>query len=308
MKETARIICGELGDMVSVSTSLCNHTSIKIGGRPLALITPKNEKELKIAVTKLEKLGIDYKVIGAGSNILFSENMPNTVLLSLDKLLGVKQNVKTLTLECMAGEKLSSCYRYSASIGLSGFEAIAGIPGTIGGAVIMNAGAFGVEIKDILESVRVMYPSGRIKTIKAKDLGLSYRNSKIKNSGLIIVSAVFKLKVLAPSVIRSMALEYAKLRAESQPVGLSLGSVFKKHGNTSAGELIEKVGLKGAVVGGCKISEKHANFIINTGNGTSRDYKKLVELARKKVKKQFNIDLVREVEYIDDKLVIKNKS
>lgn len=289
----------ELGSIVRFNEIMAIHSSIKIGGKVGAFIEPTSEKELRKCLKVLRVFGYKYRVVGACSNILFANELSNLCVISTLRLNNIRVDIKSQTIECGAGARISMCYKTAMNAGLSGFEPLQGIPGSIGGAIIMNAGAFGTEIKDIIQSVRILCPSGRVKELSAKDLKLTYRNSILKGSDSILLSAVFKLKVLAPSVIRSMAADFASRRAELQPVGLSLGSVFKKHGGVSAGEIIDRAGLKGACVGGCKISQKHANFILNSDNGSVRDYKKLVDLAWRTVKKQFKIELEKEIEYIE---------
>ena len=271
----------------------------------MAIISPRSEKELVKAVKTLKKLGIRPKVVGACTNILFSENLSGVCLISTQELKGISVEYKNQLVECFAGEKISSCYKECMQKGLSGFEKLVGIPGTIGGAVVMNAGAFGTQMKDVLVSVKVLLPSGRKKVFRVEDLNMIYRNSNLFESDKIVMSATFKLQLLAPSVIRSIAKDSVNQRNLSQPAGLSLGSVFKKVGVESAGMLIERAGLKGISIGGCKISEKHANFIINTGNATSKDFKQLVTHIQKTVKKKFNVLLEREVEYVDNMKIIK---
>jgi len=289
----------KLKGIIKFNEKICDYSSIKIGGKVAAVIQPNTLKQLKCAIRLLNNLKLPYKIVGATSNLLFSDKSSQLIIISLIKLLGIKADMKNQTITCFAGQRIASCYLFALNHGLSGFEKLAGIPGTIGGAIINNAGAFGAEIKDILESVTVLLPNGRIKTFKTEDLNFGYRNSKLKGSQIIIISACFKLKILAPSVIKSIALECMLKRNQSQPQGLSLGSVFKKYGDVPAGKLIDEAGMKGYSVGGCSISEKHANFIVNNGGGTATDYKKIVKEVQTKIKKLYNLDLELEVEYVD---------
>ena len=298
MELEKKILKEKLGDMVFYNQSMKNHSTLKIGGKVFALILPSTEKELIYAIKVVKKYKIPFRVIGAGSNILFSSNLSNLCIISTKNIKGSSVDLKNQKLTVSAGEKLSNCYNLTSKVGLSGFETLFMIPGTVGGAIVSNAGAFGVEIKDILESVKVLTGTGRVKTFKKDDLKLTYRNSIFKHSDDIILSACFKLKLLAPSVISHMAREFLNQRRESQPAGLSAGSVFKKYNNESAGKFIEKCGLKGYTIGDCKVSDIHANFIINLGNAKTTDFKRLVTYIKKTVKKKFKIDLEREVEYI----------
>lgn len=298
MELEKKLLKEKLGDIVFFNQRMENHSTLKIGGKPFALILPNNEKQLIKAIKLVKKLNIPFRVIGAGSNILFSSNLSNLCIISTKLISYSSVDIKKQRFIVSAGEKLSTCYSKTSSLGLSGFEPLFMIPGTVGGAIANNAGAFGVEIKDILESVRVLSGSGKVKNIKKEELNLTYRNSKFKHCDDIVLSACFKLKLLAPSVISHIAREMMKIRRETQPAGLSAGSVFKKHNGESAGKLIEMCGLKGYTIGGCMISDIHANFIINKGTAKPVDYKKLVQYIQRTVKKQFNVDLEREVEYI----------
>lgn len=288
----------KLGSIISFSVDLKEFSTIKIGTIAFAVCKPKNEKELKLCIKTLKAIGLKFRIIGNCSNILFSSNLSHLVLISTVELIGVKIDIKKQELTACCGEKLSTCFSKARDLGLSGFESLAFIPATVGGAIVNNAGAFNVEIKDILESVRVLTSSGRAKTIKASELNLMYRSSDVKKMDYIIISAVFRLKFLAPSVITHIAGENLKRRLELQPSGFSLGSVFKKVNGVSAGKYIDDAGLKGVKVGGCIVSPKHANFILNIGGATQSDFKKLVRLIKKEVYKKFKVNLETEVEYL----------
>lgn len=293
-----KVLKQKLGDIVSFSVDMKDYSSIKIGGKAFALCSPRNEKELKLCVKTLTMLNIKFRVIGAGSNILFSSNLLKFAFITTINMTCCKVDIKKQCLYAMAGDKLSKCYNMAQSFGLSGFESLAFIPATIGGAIVNNAGAFGVEIKDILEHVKVLMPNGKLKILHANELGFKYRFSNLKNSNMIVVSAIFKLNILARSVIAHIAKEYLGIRSQTQPVGLSLGSVFKKVNNISAGKFIDEAGLKNYKIGGCMVSEKHANFILNIGGAKPSDFKRLVLIIQKEVYKKFKIRLETEVEYI----------
>ena len=274
------------------------HTTLKVGGRVDACLWPSSQKEFLATIRALKKLGLAFRVVGNCSNIVFPDEKLEICVIFTTHLKGLETNLKTRTLTAFAGETMASCFGEALKYGLSGFERLAGIPGTIGASIRGNAGCFGSQISDILKSVKVVTQKGKIKHLSASDLEFGYRTSVLPKSGDIVISADFELGRLAPSVMMSEVKECAAKRKQSQPALPSCGCVFKKHGEVSAGLLIDEAGLKGARVGGCMISDKHANFIVNLGDGTAEDYKTLAEIARTKVKHIFGIDLEREVEYI----------
>lgn len=277
---------------------MSKHSTIKIGGRVLFFASPKSQLEIKRLLSVCKRIGLKVKVVGNCSNILFSDTCAEIGVISTLQLKGIVLDQKAAIIDVMAGELVSTVFATTSKAGLSGFECLAGIPGTIGAGVRGNAGAFGMSFGDVVKEVKVIDASGRVKTIHKSELEFSYRKSNLEEAELTILSVRFALKRLAPSVIISIAKECATKRKLTQPQEPSLGSVFKKFGEISAGMLIDEAGLKNTMIGGCAISAKHANFIVNTGSGTASDYKKLVELVHAVIMARFGIDLEREVEYI----------
>lgn len=283
---------------VTFNQSMMFHSTARIGGKVDIFVCPETIKELKAALSIAKNINLEPIIIGNASNIIFNSGRISGMVISLKNIKGIKVNNKLALVETMAGEMISHVFAVCKNSGLSGFESLCGIPGTIGGSIVNNAGAFGVEISSMIREVKVLLPSLKVKTLKKEDMDFGYRYSSLKNKNYVVISALFKLSHLAPSVIQSVAQQQLNERKEHQPTSYSAGCVFKKCGNVSAGELIDRAGLKGTKIGGCEISSKHANFIINNGNGTSSDYKKLVSLAQKTVKEKFNKELQTEVEFI----------
>ena len=195
------------------------------------------------------------------------------------------------------GETMKSLYRAALDKGLSGLEELSGIPGTLGGALTMNAGAFGTEIGDYVTEITVLH-GGIVQKIPKSDLWFSYRDSVVKKKGYVVLSATLRLKRKDKNLIAARAKECETIRRAAQPDSPSLGSTFKKHDLVSAAYYIDALNLKGFSEGGAKVSEKHAGFIINSGGATSRDYKILSDAISDKVKCAFGVSLEREIEII----------
>ena len=269
-------------------------TTIKISCKVKGIFYPKNQKELIFLIKFLSKHNIKYKLVGNGSNLLFSENAKNLIIISTKKLrksITIDKNI--INVSC--GVMLSEVFKFCIEHGLSGFEKLAGIPATIGGAIINNAGAFNINISDNLVSIKVLQEN-KLKTLKKDQITFDYRKSDLKDC--IILSAKFSLIEKNRCEIEKEYLDTVLLRNLKQPKGLSFGSVFKNPPNISAGYLIDKCKLKGFKYGGAEISQKHANFIINNKNATYSDIKYLIDLAKNKVFEQFDIILEEEIEII----------
>ena len=267
--------------------------SFGIGGIAKMVVFPKSKQELIQACSVLQ----NPIVIGNGTNILFSDDVLFSPIVVTRKMTEEIVFSET-TVRVSAGTSLSKLCSICAKHGLSGLENLFGIPATIGGAIIMNAGAFGSEICDTLESV-LIFESGRVKEVKSQKIKFGYRYSSLQNEKIVIIEATFNLKRSDKGLIESKIKDNILWRAEHQPVGKSAGSVFKKS-EKPAGFLIEQVGLKGFKIGGAVISNKHANFIINEQNASASDVLKLITLAKHKVYTQFGILLEEEIKYIGE--------
>lgn len=252
---------------------------------------PKTEKELINVYDFLKEENSKFVIVGNGSNILFSNKSKDYIVLSTKKL---KQNIKIKDnfLFCPSSIMLSSAFHFACKHGLMGLEYLANIPGTIGGAIMMNAGAFGKNIFDMIEYVKI-YSDKKIKYLKANQIEHGYRFCNLQDS--LILSCKLKLTKEEPSFIYKNYLTYSLIRRDKQPSGCSFGSTFKNPPSFSAGFLIDSCGLKGVTHNGAKISEKHANFIINEKNATFNDIEYLINLCQQKVYENFGITLEKEI-------------
>lgn len=259
---------------------------------------PKSAEEMIGTVFAATDCGIPYRTFGRMSNILPPDGRFSGLLIRTDGIREIHVENELVSADC--GVSLPSLASYLAENGFSSLEELAGIPGSVGGAVYMNAGAYGREISDVLVSVRAIDAAARaVRIISADDLRFSYRHSRLSEERLTVVSANFAYKKAAPSDIFEKMSHYAERRRNTQPVALpSLGSVFKRCDGRSAAALIDGCGLKGYRIGGAMISEKHAGFIVNVGGATALDYKAIVELAKSAVFNKYGVILTEEIEYL----------
>jgi UDP-N-acetylmuramate dehydrogenase len=278
---------------------LALYTTFKIGGAARYLFEAKTKENLIGAIKLAKKLRLPFFVLGGGSKILISDKGFKGLVI---KIKNQKLKIKNDKIFTEAGATLSHLVNVALKNNLTGLEWAAGIPrATMGGAIRGNAGAFGESIGDIIKEVEVFdVRTAKIKEFSRRDCKFSYRNSIFKqNQNFVILSAKLKLKKNKKSEIERKMREYLNYRKKTQPLNLpSAGSVFKNPPGFSAGELIEKCGLKGKKIGDVKISEKHANFILNLGLGRAEDVKKLIKLIKEKVKKKFGIVLEEEIKYL----------
>lgn len=288
---------------------MSGHTSFRIGGPAGALVTAGNESELS-AVLKIcsEEPGLEYMLIGNGSNFLVAdEGYPGIFVklggdfndISVEQENAGEAGEGTLV-RAGAARLLSSVSSFLTSRGLAGFEFASGIPGSIGGAVFMNAGAYGGEMKDIVHSVRLMKADGsEVIEVPGCDMDFSYRHSMVEDSGLIVLSALLMLKSDEKEAIAARVKELQDRRNAKQPVNYpSAGSTFKRPAGGYAAALIEQAGLKGYRVGGAEVSEKHSGFVINTGGATAGDVLAVMRHVRETVLEQSGITLEPEVRLI----------
>ncbi len=279
---------------INNGVALSECTTFKIGGRAEFFCQPKDEEELKLLINLVKRYKIKFLVIGVGSNILASDKGVKGLVVRLGapdfKRISLRGNLLTAGSGCSAGQLLQFCARHN----LSGLEFLAGIPGTLGGILAMNAGAKGDSVGARLISCRVMDASGRIKILKINQIKFSYRSSSLAD--YIILGARLRLTKMPGSRIRERLKEYIDQRKASQDLTHpSAGCVFKNPEDDSAGRLIDACGLKGKRIGGASISRRHANFIVNLGKASSSDVLKLMDLAKRKVKRKFNIVLQPEI-------------
>ena len=276
---------------------LKQYTYTKVGGAADYLAFPRNQYELKRIVTFANAHEIPWMVLGNSSNIIVRDSGIEGFVIMFDHFHDVRVN--GYVIEAEAGAKLIDVTHVARYHSLTGFEFACGIPGSIGGAVYMNAGAYGGEIAHILQSCKVLTPEGEIKTLSASDLAFGYRHSKIQETGDVVISAKF---ALAPGNYDQINQEMARLthlRELKQPLEYpSCGSVFKRPVGHFAGQLISEAGLKGHRIGGVEVSEKHAGFMINVDYGTAKDYEDLIAHVIATVEKSAGVTLEREVRII----------
>lgn len=275
------------------------HTTFRVGGPADVLVQPQGE-QLAQVIRLCREQEIPYYIVGNGSNLLVGDGGIRGLVIEMgrgqDDILIEGDRVKA-----GAGMLLSRLANRAAECGLGGMEFAAGIPGTLGGAVVMNAGAYGGEMKDIIESVTVLDSQGDEKELTLEELDLGYRRSCIPENGYIVTKAVLKLKPGDEKQIRSRMKELNEMRNSKQPLQYpSAGSTFKRPEGYFAGKLIMDAGLRGYQVGGAQVSEKHCGFVINTGGATAADIRKLMQDVREEVEKQFQVTLEPEVKMIGE--------
>lgn len=285
---------------VEANVSLSKYTTYRVGGIALAMVYPKSVKKLISLVKLLTGSKIKYKVIGNGSNLLFSDKNFDGVIIKLTEL----TNIEFLSynkIRVEAGYSLPKLSLLVAKKGLAGLEFASGIPGTVGGAIFMNAGAYKSDMGYIVQSVRVLTPDCKIITFENREMDFHYRSSFLqKHPEYICLDAVIKLKKGDKELLDEVIKERRARRIESQPLEYpSAGSVFRNPEGNFAGKLIEDLGLKGYRIGGAMVSEKHANFIINYDNATSADIKNLIDYVHDRVMDEYNIDLKIEQEFVN---------
>lgn len=291
--------CG-LGVSSEYNVPMSRHTTFKIGGNASIYLEVDNTSQLSQLIKYLNEKNIEYIVLGKGSNVLVSDSGLDKAVINLKGDFCRVDTLDDSTLYCGAGLSLAGLCREAEEKSLSGLEFAWGIPGSVGGAVYMNAGAYGGEMKDVIFSVSHIDKNGKLGTIKADDLKLGYRHSVYKENGFTIIGATVKLKYDNRNEIRARMDDFMGRRKDKQPLDFpSAGSVFRRPKGNFAGALIEKCGLKGASVGGAQVSPKHAGFIVNTGSATAKDVKDLILLIQNTVKERTGYDLQREVIYLD---------
>lgn len=276
-----------------------NHTSFKIGGPAAALCAPKDRQQLRELVGFVQREGVDSWYIGNGSNLLVSDAGLNGIAILLDSGFDGEIEVDGTVLLAPAGKKLSAVCAAACAAGLTGLEFAYGIPGSVGGAVYMNAGAYGGEMKDRLLWVEYLAPTGEIVRLEGEQMGLSYRHSRFMEEGMqgsCIVRAAFGLQRGEKAAIQSEMERILNQRRQKQPLEYpSAGSTFKRPQGAFAAQLIDECGLKGFTVGGAQVSEKHAGFVINTGKATCADVLELTRQVRECVQEKTGYLLELEV-------------
>lgn len=280
---------------------LANLTTARVGGKADVVITTEDNLALSELVRYLWMNKISYLILGSGSNILFHDNgFEGVIILNRAKKIQLKTEGENPEIWAESGANLGMLSRKAALAGISGLEWAATIPGTVGGAVYGNAGAFGGDIKGNLSLAEILQPDSNIYYLTSEEMQYSYRSSFLKRSSekAVILSASFNGRHADPISIQKQMELYQEKRRKSQPPGASMGSMFKNPPGDFAGRLIESAGLKGTTIGGVSISQMHANFFVNQDQATADDIWQLIQLVQAKVYDQFNIQLELEVEPI----------
>lgn len=270
---------------------LKNYNTYKIAATCDYIVFPKNEEELIIILKELKKNGIRYLFLGNGSNVIFSRPHFDGVIIKLDHLNTIEYNDTLVNVG--AGYSLIKLAMETIERGLSGLEFAAGIPGCVGASTAMNAGAYNSDMASVIKSVKVLTPDFNIQTYQYDELEFAYRDSFFKrNNNYIVLSTTFNFSLGDSEAMKKQVLERRMKRFASQPLNMpSAGSVFRNPDNMYAGELIEKLNLKGYRVGDAEVSPKHANFIVNVGNATGYDIIELIKKIKKEVKSKYGVEL-----------------
>lgn len=275
---------------------MAKHTSFKIGGPAEVMAFPKDKSELAALMKTSALLDCKPVILGAGTNVLAPDEGMNGLVICLKDCLGGMEQIEETKIRVAAGVTMARMAVFAAGLGLSGLEFAHGIPGTVGGGVYMNAGAYGGEICQVCESVEVMDADGTVVTYTAREMAFSYRHSRLETEGGIVVSVVFALEKKPKEEIQARMQELSLKRRTSQPLDMpSAGSAFKRPVGGYAAALIDQSGLKGFQVGGAAISTKHAGFAVNLGDATAEDVKNLLTQVSDRVYADSGIRLEPEV-------------
>lgn len=284
---------------VRINEPMMKHTSFRAGGEAEWFAVPETAEELKAVLAACQKADTPWYVIGNGSNLLVSDKGFPGVIISTGKFDRLEVNGTEITVG--AGVMLSRLANTAYKAGLTGLEFAAGIPGTVGGACVMNAGAYGSEMKNVLKTVTVLTAEGNVEKLPAEELELGYRTSVIPKRGYLVLEAEISLAEGNMDEIKAVMDDLAFRRKDKQPLEFpSAGSTFKRPEGYFAGKLIEDCGLKGFTVGGAQVSEKHAGFVINKGGATASDIYHLCKAVEMKVKEEFGVSLEMEVKLLGE--------
>lgn len=278
-----------------------NHTSFKIGGNADLFVSVVNEDELKQVLNYAKLNNLPITIIGNGSNLLVSDNGIRGLVIKIDiQYLNIEDNKNDIIVRVGSGNKMMALGIQLKENEISGFEELSGIPGTIGGAIFMNAGAYGKEMKDIVISTKCMNKDCEIFELSNEEQNFEYRSSIFNQKEYIILETKLKLQKGNKDDIEQKMKEYLNKRKEKQPLEYpSAGSTFKRKEGIITAKLIDECGLKGYKIGGAMVSEKHAGFIVNTGNATAKDVIDLIKYVKDKVFEKYGVDIEEEIKLID---------
>ena len=275
---------------------LSKYTSFRIGGNAEVIACPKNEEELRQLLTVADRMGIQPVILGAGTNVLAPDEGIRGLVICLKDCLSGMEQISETGIRVMAGVTMARAAVYASNLGLSGLEFAHGIPGSVGGGVYMNAGAYGGEIKDVCTRVQILDRQGNGRWLSREEVGFSYRHSAVEDHPWIVVAAEFELEPKPSEEIKARMQELIGKRRASQPLELpSAGSAFKRPQTGYAAALIDQTGLKGFQIGGAAVSEKHAGFVVNLGSATAADVQNLLHEVSDRVFESTGIRLEPEV-------------
>ena len=301
MQNIYELLCGCAGgENIRRQEPMSLHTTFRIGGPADLFVTPGSIQAVADSIRICKETQTPYAVIGNGSNLLVSDTGYRGVIIQISRNLN-QISVNGEEIRAQAGAMLSMIAKTALSESLTGFEFASGIPGTLGGAAVMNAGAYGGEMKDVLTEVTVLTREGEIRTVPAGKLEMGYRTSLAAKNGWIILEAVLKFQKGDAEAIRGRMEELKMQRVTKQPLDLpSAGSTFKRPEGYFAGKLIMDAGLRGFTVGGAQISEKHCGFVVNKGGATAEDVRNLICAVQKKVQEDAGVKLEPEVKFLGE--------
>ncbi|HEY8422051.1 MAG TPA: UDP-N-acetylmuramate dehydrogenase [Thermoclostridium sp.] len=295
LEEVNRIL---KSDQILVDVPMKDYTSMRVGGKAKIVVLPSAVDEIRELIKSLGKNSIPYYVIGNGTNLIVHDAGYNGVIIKLSENFSsvtVDENIIT----AKSGASIVSVSNLACENSLSGLEFAAGIPGTVGGAVVMNAGAYDGEMKDVVFEATCVDHTGEIVSLGYDDLQFGYRTSRVQRDSLVVLEAKMRLNEGNMDAIKDKMKELNRRRREKQPLNFpSAGSIFKRPAGHFAGKLIEEAGLRGYQIGGAQVSEKHCGFIINTGTATASDVIELIEYIKKKVFETSGVMLQQEVKIL----------
>ena len=284
---------------VTMNEPLHQYTFTKTGGKADFFVTPKNYQEVQAVYTYAINNHLPLTIVGNGSNMIIKDGGIRGIVMTLIHIASMELDGNKLTVQ--SGAAIIQASRYALQNSLTGLEFACGIPGSVGGALYMNAGAYGGEISDVLQEALVITRSGELQTLKKDELELGYRSSRFSKEKLLVLEATFLLRKGKYEDIKSKMDDFTFQRESKQPLEFpSCGSVFKRPPGHFAGKLIQDSGLQGKQIGGAQFSTKHAGFIVNVGSATATDYLELIQYVQNTVKRKFDVELETEVEIIGE--------
>lgn len=284
---------------VMVAEHLKNHTYTRLGGKADFYVTPETYDEVQQIVQLANQTNIPFTMLGNGSNLIVKDGGIRGIVLNLQNLASITSDGTTIV--AGSGARIIDVSRYALANQLAGLEFACGIPGSVGGALFMNAGAYGGEVKDVLESTVVITREGEVLTLTADELDLSYRSSNIPDNGYIVLEATFSLAEGDYAAVKTIMDDLTHKRESKQPLEYpSCGSVFKRPPGYFAGKLIQDSDLQGKQIGGAQVSLKHAGFIVNKDHASAQQYIDLIHFVQRTVKEKFDVKLEREVKIIGE--------